>query len=137
MKRLLRTALTWLLFVTVPVQGYAASAMLFCGAAHEPVGVSVVDHAAHGHAVHAHDGAHHETAATAAGGHETSSFDLTDLVHGACSVCASCCSGAALPAATIDPSVVQQQLTPSLPIENAAPDRAPARLERPPRTTLA
>jgi len=138
MKRLLRTVLTSLLLLAVPLQGYAAGVMLFCGAAHGRVDTATVDHAGHALAGHLHDGeAHHHDVAASNDDLRTPAADLTDLVHSACSVCASCCSGAALPAATIDASLALRLATPSLPTEHAAPDRAPARLERPPRIVLA
>jgi hypothetical protein len=139
MNRLLRAALTGLLLVAVPLQGYAASAMLFCGAAHGWGESAIVDHADHAQAGHAHgDAAHHDAVAvTDADERSSSALTLADLAHGACSVCASCCSGAALPAATITTAFAQQQVAPVVPGEHAAPDRAPARLERPPRTVLA
>lgn len=137
MKRLLRTLLTWLLLAAVPLQGYAASAMLFCGAAHARTD-AVVDHAAHGHAGHAHDqDAVEDTIAAGTDGHQSSSLDPSGLMHGGCSVCASCCSGAALPAATITAAFAQPHASPSQQTEHAAPDQTPARLERPPRTALA
>lgn len=134
MTRVLRTILTCLLLVAVPLQGYAASAMLFCGVAHGRTDTVVVDHATHGHAGHSHDAdGHHDVDAASADGNDAYP---TGYAHGGCSVCASCCSAAALPAATIAAAFAPPHASPSLPTEHAGPDRAPARLERPPRTAL-
>lgn len=137
MNRLLRAALTWLLLVAVPLQGYAAGAMLFCGTAHGWVASAIVNDADHVQAGHAHDVSAHHDAVGDANEHSSPVLTLGDLAHGACSVCASCCSGAALPAAMITTAFAQQQAAPFLAGEHAAPDRAPARLERPPRISLA
>jgi hypothetical protein len=138
MKRLLRTLLTWLLLAAVPLQGYAAGTMLFCGAAHGPGQPVAVDHAAHRHAASAADvAAHHEEPASIGDDSAAPTFDLAQAVHGACSVCASCCSGAALPVATFSSLFAVERAVPALPSEQQAPERAPVRLERPPRIALA
>jgi hypothetical protein len=129
MKRVLRTVLTCWLLVAVPLQGYAASVMLFCGTAHGSVDAVVVDHAAHGHTGHTHD--------DGLNGDRSPTLEASGLLHSGCSVCASCCSGAALPAATIATAFAQPHASPLLPNGHTAPDQAPARLERPPRTALA
>jgi hypothetical protein len=138
MLRLSRQLLTWLLLAAVPLQGYAAGAMLFCGAAHGRAEAAAVDHAAHGHGAHAPDtAAHHSGPATVDHQQPAPAADLASLLHGTCSVCASCCSGAALPAAIFVSAFATERAAPALPGERPAPDRAPARLERPPRIALA
>jgi hypothetical protein len=142
MNRLFRHLLAWLLLVAVPLQGYAAGAMVFCGAAHGRAESTVVDHAAHGHAGHAHGDAGHQAGlhhVTPAHGDEvpSSGIDHADFAHGACSVCAACCSGAALPAATLVAPFAMAGVDPALPSEQPAPERAPTALERPPRIALA
>jgi hypothetical protein len=130
MKRLLRTLLTGLLLVAVPLQGYAAGAMLFCGSAHGQG--EDVDQAAHGHGGAAHD--HDATGATDV--HAAAALDRAEFGHGACSVCVSCCSGAALPASTIATSFARPLAPPTPPDEHTAPAHASPRLERPPRIDL-
>ncbi|RZU03064.1 hypothetical protein [Rivibacter subsaxonicus] len=127
MSRWHRILLSLLLALALPVQGHAARTMLWCGGmappttqAHrhdaQPSAPAVADeHAAH----------HHGEAADA------------KPAGGKCSVCAACCTGAAL---------VQAPLL--MPVVRVAPDYAPltprlhARvaidgLERPPRSELA
>jgi hypothetical protein len=116
-----RKALAWLLLAFLPLQGYAAAAMVSCHADGSA-------HAAHDMAQHDHAGAHDaamEPEASPAAAHT-------------CSACASCCMGvaAAAPATSFA----------SLPVLNgfAIPfhdvfeaDGVPRRLERPPRLALA
>ena len=102
MVRFLRIALTCLLALALPVQGYAASTMLSCGQAHHHavLAAPVHDHAAMG--------AHHHSApadeADGGGGHEQSTasgiaqdagaadLQASKAAGGKCSVCAACCS---------------------------------------------
>jgi hypothetical protein len=95
MSRVLRIALMWLIAFAVPLQGFAATSMLFCGPVHEAAmedGHSGHDHATHGHS-HDDSGAIPDTHSGDADGQSTDKSPMTK-----CSVCASCCSGAAMPA---------------------------------------
>jgi hypothetical protein len=137
MKRLSRAAAIWLLLVAVPLQGYTAAAMVYCGAAHWRAIVGVADRADHAQTAHARDSADNRDAVARSANEYDAGGELANLVHeGGCSVCASC-SGAALPAATISACGAWQQVMPLLPAENVDPGDRPARLERPPRPRLA
>ena len=135
MKSRLRLLLTVLLLVALPLQGYAAGAMLFCGAASAGAQPTFINHAGHGHDDHVHAAATHDREALSFAD-ETAPVDLAGLTHGSCSVCASCCSVAALPAATLMSAFGAEPAALTITSEQPAPEHAPARLERPPRTTL-
>jgi len=132
----------WLIAVALPIQGVAAATMLHCGSTHE-----------HGRASLANQGhVHHHEAMQAEGGrshhltHEhTAAHPVADHSAGhhhdggkaGCSVCASCCSAAVLPAMSL--VVVSQDLTETAPLVASAEivvflTDGP---ERPPRTILA
>jgi hypothetical protein len=136
MIRALRSALMWLLLVAVPLQGYAAAGMLFCGAVGEraPVAAGVEHH--HDLATSPPDGTHQHQAAAVASDDGTA-WDLHGVMHGKCSACASCCSVAALPSAPMASAVVEPRATPFIDYERADTGRGSARLERPPRLNLA
>lgn len=140
MNRALRLSLTWLLLVALPLQGYAAGSMLFCGA-----GAATPGTVEHRHEAQDGHGAHHHDAATAVA---ASAFDTVDrddqpapslheVMHGKCSVCSSCCSAAALPSAPIATTSETPRAAPLPDLEHANPGHGSARLERPPRLNLA
>lgn len=96
-----RLLLAWLLLAALPLQGWAAAAMLFCGPAqtvamHSEVHVAKADagnrglHADH-HDMHAAHAQQHLDGGDADGGTQPSA----DGVH-TCSVCAACSHGVAL-----------------------------------------
>ena len=95
----MRTLLIWLLVLALPAQGAMAATMAFCGPKHHTsavaVGVSAEEvadehapaaaaHVAHGQSVHS----------AAVGSATADTFAEGDLQT--CSVCASCCSAAAI-----------------------------------------
>ncbi|MGZ8272371.1 MAG: hypothetical protein ACXWUM_00555 [Burkholderiaceae bacterium] len=132
----LRSVLTWLLLVAVPLQGYAAAGMLFCGGSGEraPVAAGAEHH--HDHATSPLDGTHqHE--ATAGASDDGAALDLHDAMHGTCSACSSCCSVAALLSAPMACVVFEPRTTQFIEYERADTGHGPARLERPPRLNLA
>lgn len=155
MRRVVRAFLVWVMVVALPVQGMAASTMLFCGPGHEhmmPVPVLDAPAVAPGHggdvvhqaAATGHDGHEHAVASDPVASEARAGTDADDgkglfPQHGkfSCSACAACCSAMALPASFALPEVT----SPALPI-GAAPDapvasHQPDGLERPPRTVLA
>lgn len=88
MTKRLRSALIWLLMLTLPAQSLAATVMLLCApassasvAAHHPQGTDSRDHGA---------GAAHEARPAA------SAHDPADLEHSRCSLCAFCVGAVAL-----------------------------------------
>jgi hypothetical protein len=93
----LRLLLAWIIMVAVPLQGFAAASMLFCGtgAAHHSQAASH----AHPADVPAHDHAQQEpdSKVVADQGSAKASDDgnATQLTH-KCGVCASCCHAVAI-----------------------------------------
>ncbi|MCO5108813.1 MAG: hypothetical protein M9907_17270 [Burkholderiaceae bacterium] len=129
MKTLARIVLAWLVLAALPVQGFAAAAMLSCGPGHEEMAGAV--EVRHAHASH---GAH-GTAEPEAMGHATAPAATPLAAAGAfkCSACAACCVATALPAS---PLIVAAQR----PTAEAIPERRQPsgdfvveRLEHPPR----
>ncbi|MFP5397700.1 MAG: hypothetical protein ACLGIT_05180 [Gammaproteobacteria bacterium] len=162
MSRVVRALLVWVMVIAMPVQGMAASVMLFCGPSHERMTQARVvdasasradaagdaghDHAATGHAAHRHAAPDHAAPfvmanAAADTGAETAAEGAAGLVapHGtiSCSACAACCSALALPAtfslADATSPVRSFRAPPSVPVASHPPDR----LDRPPRALLA
>ncbi|MDP3762270.1 MAG: hypothetical protein Q8R01_17330 [Ramlibacter sp.] len=99
-----RLLLAWLLLAALPLQGWAAATMLFCGPAQRAAVVAKAP--PHGEAVSHHDmhAAHHDMQAVHAQhhmdtGHAGSAGDgaqpVADGSH-TCGVCAACCHGVAL-----------------------------------------
>ncbi len=157
MRRVVRAFLVWVMVIALPVQGMAASAMLFCGPGHGRTGqepashapavashhtaghghdLAATDHGAHAPAVHAapHSGASEPSAASSSDG-----ADGLFPHHGkfSCSSCAACCSALALPASFSLPETPG----PAHPLRTSAEapvaSHQPDRLDRPPRTVLA
>ncbi len=96
---LLRLALLWLVMAALPLQGFAAASMLFCG----PSGhASAAQQDSHDHASHSQDGGHKHDAAHAdtassqpqEGGPQTGAATVDD--GHSCPICASCCNLVAL-----------------------------------------
>jgi hypothetical protein len=123
MWRAIRIVVMWLLAAAIPVQGFAAVTVHRCGAKHHDV-------VAHQHA------SHHHADATVSDPHEADD-GVKHSSKGSCSLCASCCTGAALPATIVafDAAAFVESLT------AAAVGSVPAFLtdgpERPPRSILA
>jgi len=136
MTRKLRSVLAWLLLVAIPLQGYAATGMLFCGAQGEraPVAAGVEHH--HDRAASPLDHTHQHAAAADASDERTA-WDLDHVMHGTCSACSSCCSVAALPSAPMASVVFEPRATPFIGYERKDAGDGSARLERPPRPSLA
>lgn len=155
MNRVVRAFLVWVMVIAMPVQGMAASAMLFCGPSHERMMQGLVLDASASVSGHAGDAAH-EMAAMDHGEHEHAgsgapvAFEPTvdadgDGVgsvsphHGKfnCSACAACCTALALPASFELPQAVRvahaMRSSPMVPVSSHQPDG----LDRPPRALLA
>jgi hypothetical protein len=133
MNRVVRAVVTSLLLLALPVQGFAAGTMLFCGA-----GAGTSASAGHHHDGAAGDEAHgHSQDAGTVSTDGAGAPTLHDVMHGKCSVCSSCCSAAALPTASIQTAAATPHAAPLLDLHYANPGRKPARLERPPRSNLA
>jgi len=145
MKFLARIVLAWLVVVALPVQGFAAAAMLSCGPGHGRMAGAV--EAGHAHVSHgAHGTVEPEAIARAMVGRdvaiEAAAPDASNpdasahlAVAGAfkCSACAACCVATALPASPVVVAALR-------PAAEAIPERLQPsgdfvveRLEHPPR----
>ena len=105
----MRCFVMWLLVLALPVQGFAASTMLLCGAGHH--GSAQATEGEHDHASHMHQGARdvfavsestaHNHAAQAPSSLEDSAVSPLTAKHakvmGKCSACAACCTVVFLP----------------------------------------
>jgi len=135
MNKKFKTALLWLLLFALPLQGFAASAMLFCKTSpHHEMTMQVSNQGEHDHAAHQHS--QHQLSATASDHSPQSGGLQHDMTK--CSACAACCVGAAI-VSSLGNS-----------FSSAPPDshsilfsavrfagHIPAGLERPPRSILA
>jgi len=95
---ILRLVIAWLLMATLPLQGFAAASMLFCGQAAQSATARAAGHEAAAHAPGAHDsmGAGPSRHVHDDGG--ATSDETQDAKGGhACPICASCCNLVALP----------------------------------------
>ncbi len=155
MHRAVRVLLVWVMVFAMPVQGMAASMMLFCGPSHErmmqglrldvsEVASGLASRPGHDQAAHQLGG--HDHAAVMDGvADEAVSTDPADggpgllSHHGkfTCSACAACCSALALPASFVLPEPASPaQHAGMAPVEPVA-SHQPDGLDRPPRTHLA
>jgi len=156
MSRAARAFLVWVMVIAMPMQGLAASAMLFCGPSHErmmrglAIDAPAPAHAAPGHASrqghdHAAPGHAHAMPGDAAAGHFAAHGDDGDDGGGlsphlgkfSCSACAACCAMLALPASFSPPGVVAAAHPMPASSSAAVPSLPPDGLERPPRAILA
>jgi hypothetical protein len=156
MRFLTRTLLAWLLVLAIPLQGFAATAMLLCASGHQSNQGTVQAAAQSNHAQHqashgspqaGHEQVHttsadaEATTNASAGGTTSADAGATSHAHapdkGKCSACASCCVGTALVAAPF--------LSPISPQGNVAiaftlavfASYVPEGLDPPPRSFLA
>ena len=149
MKRFVRCFVMWLLVLALPVQGFAASTMLLCGAGHH--GTVQATEGGHDHASHMHMGAQdvsavsesaaHDHAADTPLSHEDSAFSPLTAKHanvmGKCSACAACCTVAFLPTNVIAfTAPAPSRVLPVVELTTHAGFIADG-LERPPRLPLA
>ena len=96
---MIRALLIWFLAVALPVQGAMAATMAFCGPNHHEraTAAAAPHHADPAHAHHAAAG-HHDESTPASETATPDKFAQSDLQK--CSVCAACCSAAAMHDAT-------------------------------------
>jgi len=141
MSKFLRIALAWLLAVALPVQGYAAQAMLLCGPAHHQ-SAAVHDHASHDHAGASENLTDSGLPHGDATGPLNSSLDhhakTVKSGHGGkCSACTSSCSTAAITTAVLAIEIIPQHLpvVSMIPTGNAVD--TVGGLDRPPRSFIA
>lgn len=144
MRATIRTVLTWLVALAIPVQAFAAATMLSCGPGHERMaGAMHVDHddaapgGAHGHIAVAPGGAH--VAIAAPGDADVVTAASGDANHPAalgafkCSACAACCMASALPATPLVVAAVRTGSDAIPERHQPTADLVVERLEHPPR----
>jgi hypothetical protein len=152
MFRVLRTILVWVMALAMPLQGMAASAMLFCAPGHAgvlqgpgPAAAAVGgSHAAHAHH-HGHDADAMDQAAptieVAADAPCAGADGPSDPPphHGkfSCSACAACCSALCLPTSFVLPTPSIPEHVAPMPTVEPVASHQPDGLDRPPRTVLA
>lgn len=99
-----RLILAWLLLAALPLQGWAAATMLFCGPAQRGAVVAKAHSPADATSHHDMDTAHHDMQAGHAQ-HHVAPGDVGSAADGSqaaadgshtCGVCAACCQGVAL-----------------------------------------
>jgi hypothetical protein len=140
MKSWMRALLLWLMVIAMPVQGLAASLMLFCGPSHQRM-VAVVSGEPQGSVVApAHTAPHEATQEHAmAPCHGPTVGEIADAsasLHGdfSCSACAACCAVLALPTRMVlpaDPETARAfAASPAALVRSHHPDG----LDRPPRS---
>ncbi len=130
----LRLFLVWALMLAVPMQGFAAASMLWCGASQQLAAGAVdarvgpyaaPDAAAHEHAAHMHSDASADPAADLAGAPAEPSHS--------CSVCAACTHGVAIVETTHAVSFQSPSLSASSELFVLIRARPSAVPEKPPR----
>lgn len=140
----LRRALTVLVVLAIPVQGFAAAAMIACGPAHAAMhaaNLAAGAHAAHAddarRAMHAHAG---EVAAVESGGAAVAASVVPVVLAGLAEVsksdCSACASSCVAPAILVDAISVPVARMPAeaIALRGAPePDPVPYRIEYPPR----
>lgn len=99
----LRLLLVWLLMAAIPMQGFAAASMLFCGVGGERTQVqAVAETHAHPESRHVHAAAQHDHSSHDYGMSDSHGSSATDAKNGAhdaghkCSICAACCNSVAI-----------------------------------------
>lgn len=136
----IRSLFLWLVVLILPLQGLAATSMLFCGMGehHASAPQAVVAepgmHAAHGEmgAHHAEPHQAHAAPAESMADASANAGKLGDLSH-QCGLCASCCFQVAIagqPLVSLLAAAPQADLAEPLVLIRALPSRVP---ERPPR----
>jgi len=137
MSKFWRIVLAWMLAVALPVQGYAAQTMLFCGPASPSIhqASAPAPTAAEPAAVVSADADCHPQDGMNAAAHHCDKASQKHGKHsGPCSVCASCCSAVAIMTGIVTMAVVHPDLL-DVPTIRPIRDRVMVSgLERPPRS---
>lgn len=97
---LFRLLLAWLVLAALPLQGFAATSMLYCGPASGAPQLAGTPAHRHGEAVAPHDHASPKVVA-AQSHHADASGALPDAAH-ECGVCASCCGSMAIASSSLE-----------------------------------
>lgn len=141
MSRLLRITLTWLLALAIPVQGYAAQAVLTGGIVHQ---ATMTAHQG-GMAMHQHESHAHAPDASVGAQQDADCCDEDDLnaaahggsTHGKCSTCASSCGAVAITTPMLSMDVASYGMTMVATVAVVQHHFLTGGIERPPRTPLA
>ena len=137
---MLRKVLIWIVVALLPLQGYAAAAMISCGPMHARMSLMVASDAAHdGHAAHGHSNEHHaahgHAGAESGPGEEPAPRDVTNFK---CSACASCCTAPAVSTSAVTLVGTLRAHGEAIPFLPTSEDSiVPDGLLRPPRQYLA
>lgn len=150
MNRVVRAVLVWVIVLAMPVQGMAASLMLFCGPSHArmvqglradaaAVPAAQADGVAHHRHAHAHDPAPTGQATPQPAAPDAHHGHLAQAADGSvsCSACAACCAAMALPARLWVPEAVQVDHPVHTPLAAPVESQPPDGPDRPPRARLA
>jgi hypothetical protein len=142
-----RFLLLWLMLLALPMQGFAAAGMLFCGPGHHgatPQAISALADHPDGAMAHSHQ--HGATATSdqhsAQAHHATPEKPQSDPLKldkvGAdkCSVCSACCNAAAMPVAAATTLAIAPQAGPIAADSVSFAGFIEGQLERPPRPIL-
>lgn len=138
-----RIALTWLLLLALPLQGFAAATMINCGPNHHRMIAAAMADTAEARQ-HGAGGQHHHEMGVSADHHEGASNDgdaksvhhFDKLMKVKCSACAACCMGAALPTAALSIASLPPAMTTAAFVSIPHVDFLSAGLDRPPRLPL-
>jgi hypothetical protein len=133
---MIRKLLIWVVMALLPLQGYAAAAMISCGPMHAQMSAAA-EHPHHHDAGAAHQSHDHHQQDGPAGDRQAPSND-TDLFKFKCSACAACCTGSAAPSPV--PPAVTADASHGVRIpffESPEGGIVLDGLDRPPRTSLA
>jgi len=138
-----RIALTWLLLLALPLQGFAAATMINCGPNHHRMMVAAMADTTDAHE-HAAAGQHHHEMGSAADHHDAVSNDgdaasmhhLDKLMKFKCSACAACCMGAAMPTAAVTFDIPPPAIAPATYVPTSHVGFVADGPERPPRLFL-
>lgn len=136
MRFLNRILLAWLLMLAIPLQGFAATAMLFCAPAHHSTMATKLQpsNSHHGHDAASSASGTHAHQATAA---QAEPAKVNPLGGGKCSSCTTCCTGSVLVSTLITKPVATTSSV-LIPFALASfASHVPEGFDPPPRSTLA
>lgn len=138
-----RIALTWLLLLALPLQGFAAATMLNCGPNHHRLMTAAMADTTEADE-HAAGEQHHHEMGVAADHDEAASVDgdalsvhhLDKLMKFKCGACAACCMGAAMPTAAVTFEPLAPAVAPATYVPTSHVGFVADGPDRPPRLSL-
>ena len=134
MRRTIRTYLSCLIMVAIPLHGFAASSMILCGPHHDALAQRAAAAHDHGdsHAHHPHD------VASPNEGDDTQLDDFLKSLGVKCSACAACCALSAMPVTAMPALTFVPSISVAVPFFGSSyAGIVPDGLERPPSQHLA